>query len=46
MTARTEPLEVRAYLPAHEAPALSNVLAGSAIVSQHEPVEIPGTLLV
>jgi hypothetical protein len=46
LTADTEPPEVRAYLPAHEAPALRNVQAGSAIVSQHEPVEISGALLV
>ena len=41
MTADTEPPEVRAYLPAHEAPALRNVQAGSAIVSHHEYVHSP-----
>ena len=41
MTADTQAAEVRVYLPAPNAPALSHVLAGSAIVSRHQRAHRP-----
>jgi hypothetical protein len=41
LTADTQAPEVRVYLPAPNAPALSHVLAGSAIVSHHQPADSP-----
>ena len=41
MTADTQAPEVRVYLPAPNAPALSHVLTGSAIVSHHQPAHSP-----